>query len=340
MAFRLTRNLYQTMVPSGDVTTLCVIPIFHGETLGKLNGKIRIVSTPDVGNSTTYSSPWASIEYDIGWFFSPWSITAGYQPSSGSQPHIPANVSEWRAYMKKMILAYGSAANAAQYGDPDANQNKLRLKDNPAEPDGTQSSDNTDAVKDLDYPALGPQGFTRLRYETKLLSSMTKIDASVNSTATSVYTGDTKFNDVAFSDNIDLDMDVGMSGPGFLICAFLRHKPVVSKGYACSYGNETGVSGANVLAASDKVAMFNALHHGDYLRIKEILKDRTTVASNYLRTLLFMGDVSVDGLDSTNNPSLAGLWSNNNPIRENDLMATAKFECTYSTPYEIIPDLM
>ena len=340
MAFRVNRNLYHRVVPSGSVRCLYVLPVFHGETLGKINGKIRIVSTPDIGATTSYTSPFGTIEFDQGHFWVPWNIAAQYQPAAGTQPHVPANVSEWEGFMKKMILAYGSAANAAQYGDADAANAKIRFKDNPAEPDGTGSGDNTDAVKPVDYPSLGPQGFTRLSYETKLLSSMTKIDAARTLSSNTVYSASQAFNDVVYTDAIDLDMTFNLSGPGFVVCAFLRHKPVVSDGFAASYGNESGVSGANVLAASDKVAMLNALMSGDYLRIKEILRDRTTVASNYLRTMLFMGDVAVQGLNATNNPTVASMFSDLNPIRQNDIMATCKLEAFYQTPYTEVPDLM
>ena len=340
MAFRLTRHIRERIAPSGDVTCLWVEPIWHSEQLGHINGSIRAVSTPDVGNTTTYSGPFANLEFDVGQFYCPFSIAAMYQPAAGSQPHVPASVAEWNAFMKKMVLTYGSASNAAQYGDADAAAAKLRYKDNPAEPDGTSSTDNTDAVKPIDYPSLGPQGFVRLSYQAKLLSSMTKVDAAVNSTATSVYTGDTHLNDMIFTDSMDLDQDLNLSGPGYYIGCVVRHKPVLADGFAASYGNESGVSGSNVLSASDKIAMYNALMSGDQLRIKEILRDRTTIASNYLRTILYMGDISIQGLNASNNPTIAAMFSDLNPIRQNDIMFTSKYELTFSTPYLEIPDLM
>ena len=175
----------------------------------------------------------------------------------------------------------------------------------------------------------------------RMLSSMTKIDTGVASASTSVYTGDTTLNDMVYHDQIDIDQDIGISTPGYLVATITRHdvsNPTL--GYAASYGTETGSDTGYAVGAGDRIAMLNALFHGDQIRIKEILKNKSLTTSQYLETLLFRGDVSIEPLDSTNNPSLAALYADNNVFRKNDISVQAKLMVEYSTPYTAVPDLM
>ena len=338
---RITENLYGNIFPSGDARTLAVVGVGHSETLTRLNGQFRVVSTPDVGDTTTYTGAFGTLLYDWGIFYSTWEFAAKYSPSHGSQPHIPANDAEWDAFFKKSVLSYGSAANLSQYGDADANEDKLRFKDNPAEPDRTTSDDgNADAIVDPNLPSYGPQGFYRLKFESRVLSSMTKVDAALTSSASAVYNGNTNLNDMVYTDSIMLQEQLNLPGPGFLIIGVIRKTPVISQGYNCSYGVETGHTGDNVLSAADKIEIFNDYYGGNLLRIKEILRDRTTLASNYIRTMLWMGDVNLKGLDATNNPTISAMFADNNPIRTNDLKIDGTMFCDFMSPYSIVPDLM
>ena len=338
MPFRLTRHMLGRVCPAASVKTLYVAPVHKGETLGKLNGVLRLVSTPDVAGVTTYTSPFGALEYNLSMLFVPFSVAATYQTDLESQPHVPESVAEWDSLMQKLILTFGSTANSQMYGGSADNADDLDMSKDPT---GERGTENTEPAVKPDYPSLGPQGVMRVWNRETFLMSGTKIDAGFSLTsaaATSAYTSNRSISDMVYQAAHDLDMDIGLSGPGYLVLICTRYKPASKLGYAASYGAEGGETGT--LAAGDRIRINNALANGDAIRIKEILKDRSTIESQYLRTILFEGDSSVQPLDDTNNPSLSAMWADNNIWRQNDIAIAGKLILEFSTPYTLVPDLM
>ena len=339
LAFRLTRHLYNRVCPVADVKNIFTLPVYKGEIIGKVNGQMKLVSTPNTGSATAVASPFGCIEYNFGIYYIPWSIAASYTSAPNVQPAVPASVTQFDSLMKKLILTFGSNANSQFYGgNPDASGDNLDLSKDKTEQDGAGSADNSDPIVQPDYPALGPTGVLRLHNAERMLMSMSRLDATVNVTS-NAYTGDAKINDVVFSDKMDIDFNFNIGGPGYVIGCITRHNPVADLGYWFSYGVETHHA-SSAIAAGDRIRIQNALMNGDMLRIKEILKDRTTALSQYLRAGLFEGDVSTEPLTEADNPIVYGMWQDGSVFRKNDVIAAAKLMVEYSTPYTIVPDLM
>lgn len=320
--------------PVNDVKTVAVAPIFSGETAGRINGTIRIISLPSYQNASLYTSIYGTLEYNASMYYVPWSVAASYTPTVDAAPAIPASIADFDKLMKRLVLVYGSTSNEFYASNPDAaTGDKLDLTDKPT---GEKGSDNTDAVVDTEL-GYGPLGIRRIYNSERLLGSTSKLDLSKD-ISSPAYSSDTTLQDCVFQDNIDLDMDLNLSGNGFLIFCITRYNTSPSPGYACTYGSEPDVTPA--VPDADRIRFLNAAFNGDMLRCKSILADPTSILGQYARTVMFEGDTSIHPISDSSEPLVGTLFDDDSPIRPNDLRVTIKCAMPFQTPYTIAPELL
>lgn len=317
-----------------------VMPVFAGETVGRIQGTVRSVSLPSYNNASIFSSIYGTLDINYSLFFIDWRVAASYTPTVDAVPSVPQTVADFDTLMKRLVLVYGSTSSEFYGSNPDeATGNKLDLEDSPKEDRGTGSNDNKEAVADTEL-GLGPTGIIRLYNSERFLSSTSKLDVGkdLGSDSPDYAPANSNLQDCVFQDNIDINMDLNVSGNGFLIFLVTRYNTEATAGYACSYGSEAGVTPA--IADTDRRRFLSAAFNGDQLRVKSILADPTSQLGKYARALMFRGDTSVHPLSDTATPSLANVWSDSNVIRPNNVLVNCKFALPYQTPYTIAPDLL
>lgn len=338
MPFALRRFVGSRTCPINSVKTVRVDSIGHGEMIGRIQGTVRVVSLPSFNNSSIYTSIFGTLEYNASLFFIPWSVAASYTPTVDSLPSIPQTTQDFDTLMQRLILVYGSTSSEFYGSDPD-NPNKLALEDSPKNERGSTETDNRERVADPDL-GLGPVGILRLFNTERLIANTSKLDLSKDITSPA-YSSETSLQDAIFSDSVDFNTDLNVSGPGFLIFCVTRYNPAVSPGYACAYGSDSGITPA--VSDADRRRFLNAYFNGDMLRVKSILADQTSVLGSYARGMLFRGDVSIHPISEQTDPLVGSLWTGaypDSPIRPNDIEVTCKYACPYQTPYTIAPDLL
>lgn len=337
MPFALRRFMGSRMCPINDVKTVMVQPVFKHETVGKIQGTIRSVSLPSYNNLSLYTSIFGTLDVNYSLFFVPWSVAATYTPTVDSVPSIPASIADFDKLMKRLVLVYGSTSNEFYSGNPDeATGTKLDLEKSPKNEKGTGADDNTEAVSDTEL-GLGPEGILRLYNSERFLMSTAKTD--VGKTISSPdYSSDTSINDVTFIDNVDIDLPLNVAGDGFLIFCVTRYNTQATAGYACTYGSEPGVTPA--ITNEDRIRFLNSAFRGDMLRVKTMLADPTSILGQFARSVMFEGDTSVHPISDAANPVVGTLWTDDSPIRPNDILVNVKFALPFSTPYTIAPDFL
>lgn len=328
-------------VPAPGAVALAVLPVGHGETVGRLNGSMRIVSLPEANNQASYISPFGFLEWNYAIFGVPWRIAATYSHNIDASPEVPGSQADWDAFCKRLILTYQGTSNDYYGANPDDTEN-LDMR----APAGKELGDKTDGTKDSEplieqaEMGLGPQGLVRFMSDERWLMSGTRstIGANVNSPS---YSSSDNLDDVNFLDSIDLNATINWSGPGFVVLCAYRYKVDATPGFAASYGpNENiPVSGSppTPVALADKRRIFGAYYNGDYHRLRKIIADPASDIGSYMRTLLFSGDVNINSLNSTNNPLVSTLFNDNNAVRSNDLLIGVKLAAPMQTPYTVDP---
>ena len=325
------------VVPINDVKTIMVVPIGSGETIGRIQGTVRVVSLPSYNNASMYTSVFGNLEYNASLFYVPWNVAASYTPTVDATPSIPQSIADFDKLMKRLVLVYGSTSSEFYASNPDeATGNKLDLTDKPTEQKGTSTSDNKEAVLDTEL-GLGPQGILRLYNSERLIANTSKLDLSKDITSPS-YSSETSLQDAIFSDVLDYNTNLNVSGSGFLIFLITRYNTTTTSGYACTYGSESGVTPA--VSDSDRRRFLNAYFNGDMLRVKSMLADPTSQIGAYARTMLFRGDTSITPISDSSEPIVGTLFADDSPIRPNDIRVTCKLAMPVSTPYTIAPDLL
>lgn len=334
--FRLPRYMTLRTVRAPDCVALNVIPVGHGETVGRITGSMRVISAPEISGSSSYVSPFGYLEWNYALWGVPWRVAATYSSGPDLAPAIPASQADWDAFCKRLVLTYSGTSNDYYGGNPDSKDN---LDVRP--PSGTERGPGDDQTKEpLATDAemgLGPQGLTRFMADERWLMSGSRSTIGARITSPS-WSDSTQLDDVNFLDSVDIDYSPMWSGPGYIILCAYRYKVAASKGFAASQGpSEDDSTSTHPVSLADKNRIFSAFYNGDYLRIRKLISDPTSDIAAYIRTLLFSGDVNINSLTNSGNPILAGLFSDNNLLRPNDLIIGTKMAAPTSTPYTIDP---
>ena len=341
MPFRLPRYMGVRNCKAGDTTCVAVHAIGHGESLGRIEGTLRAVSLPEIDGAATYTSPFAWLDINYTCLFVPFNVAITYTKTVEDQPHVPITQAEWDQLAERLILSYGLTGSNQYYGgNPDAAAANQDLNKSVKKSRGTADSatDTDEAVAAEAEVGLGPH-VMRLYNSERWLTSTSKLDLFKNLTdnAYGSSSDSDSLQDCVFQDNLDIDIMANVSGPGFVLFVVTRYKVDAVSGFACSYGKEDS---AEVVSDADRRRCLNAFFAGDQLRIRSMLSDKTSVTGDYIRTLLFGGDVNINPVTDAANPVLGQLWTNDNPVRKNDVMVGVKLGFPMSTPYTIEPTLL
>ena len=340
MPFAQPRAMGSRLCPIGQTSTIMVQAIPKGATMGKINGVVRAVSLPDVNGATTYASPFGSIEWNLFGLYVPYEVACTYTETVDSKPGVPDNVQDWDNLTERLILNYGLVGGSEYFGaNPDAAAGQLDLRKSPAQKSGDTDSntETNDALVNTEI-GLGPMGILRAFNYERLITSVAPLNLSKTVSTPGAQNLSTSLWDLVYMDNIDLDHDLNFRGPGFFILAVQRFKVAASRGYACSFSKENT---NDVVSDSDRRRALNILFTGDMLRVKSMLSDPTSQIGDYIRTLLWYGDVSLNPVASSTNSIAGQMWPDGeSSVRPNDIIVTCKYATPMSVPYEIQPDLM
>ena len=339
MPYAIPRYMASRVCKVGETSTLMVQAIPKGATIGKINGVVRVVSTLDVNGATSLPTPFGTVEYNLFALYVPYDVAATYTETVDSKPGVPDNVQDWDNLTERLILNYGLVGGSEYFGaNPDGAAGQLDLRKSPAQKSGDTDSntETNDALVNTEI-GLGPMGVRRFFNFERFITSTTPLNISKTITTPGSIPS-TSLNDLLYSDNIDLDQTIGASGPGFFILGVQRFKVAASRGYACSFSKENT---NDVVSDADRRRALNILFTGDMLRVKSMLSDPTSQVGDYIRTLLWYGDVSLNPVSASNNSILGQMWPDGeSTVRANDIVVSCKYACPMSVPYEIQPDLM
>ena len=81
-----------------------VVPVFVHETIGRIQGAVRIVSLPGANDASIYTSIYDTLEYNASLFFVPWNVAASYVSDVDVVPSIPQSITDFDKLTKRLGL--------------------------------------------------------------------------------------------------------------------------------------------------------------------------------------------------------------------------------------------
>ena len=329
-------------------------------------------------NSWQYLGPAAFLEYDAVALFVPFNVAATYSPpitvdgGPTGVPRLPATPGEWDYLFRRLIFEQGIDGNEYYGANPDGvgntydpvrnvwirrgGVNKAPANTHPAAflptsntPEAIQAAIAA-AIVQLEYPGdtqdepiarlgnMGPKGVQRLWDIPRFLHSNSI--ASVGKGNLPLISGllsQAGLLDVFFSDSLRIDEMVNLQGPGFVLVGIQRWHTLSAPGHATVFSQTEGPSGS--VAVSDRLRALNALMAGDSSEIKRLVIQDTTDSGDYMRSLLFGGDVNIVSKRQGFLSNVFDVEGIGNPLRANTIMYGLKGQVTMGSPYSLLPNL-
>lgn len=344
MGFRIPRHMSVRTCEADSTTVLNVIPVGQSEVLGQVQGSLNALSVPERGNAALYTSPFGFLEYNLYGLWVPSLIAATFVKQPTDVPKLPASMAEWDTLFRRLLFEWGTDGNEYYGANPDGSattydpvrnvfvRRHADISTAPT-PDPQSGGDTQDepavGVSELGY---GPQGIKRLFSAERWLSATAP--TTITSSLTQFSSAD--LNDTVYADTLDLDIMANCAGPGYFVLGALRYATTPTEGFASSYGDSE--DGTPIISQADKNRAMNALYTGDMSRVKYLLTMDTTAVGDFLRSLMFGGDVNIKKI-TAQDIIMNQLWTDKSPVRDNKMLIGTKLAAPTSTPYSIIPSI-
>lgn len=326
-----------------STTVLNVIPVGQSEVLGQITGSVNALSVPERGNAALYTSPFGFLEYNLYGLWIPSLLAATFTKQPTDVPKLPASQAEWDILFRRLLFEWGTDGNEYFGANPDGSTTTYDTiknvfvrrhgnTDTAPTPDPKNTDTQQEPVAQFQEQGYGPQGIKRLFSAERWLSATAP--TTITSGLTQFDTAD--LNDTVYADNLDLDIMANCSGPGYFVLGALRYATAPTEGFAASYGDSE--DGTPVISQADKNRAMNALYTGDISRVKHLLTLDTTAVGDFLRSLMFGGDVNIKKI-TAQDIIMNQLWTDKSPVRDNKMLIGTKLAAPTSTPYSIIPSI-
>lgn len=345
MGFRIPRHMSVRTCESDSTAVLNVIPVGDSEVLGQVTGALHALSVPEIGNAALYTSPFGFLEYNIYGLWVPTLIAQTFAHNPTDVPKIPSSQAEWDLLFRRLLFEWGTDGNEYYGANPDGStttydtiKNVFVRRHGDTDTANTADSQDTDTTQEpasgpgLGEQGYGPQGVKRLYSSERWL----KASAPTTITAATASFSNAALNDAVYSDSLDFDIMCNCHGSGFFILGALRYATAPTEGFAASYG--AGEDATAQISVADKVRAMNAFHTGDIMRVKYLLTQDTTAVGDYLRSLMFGGDVNIKKITASD-IIMNSLWTEKSPVRPNKMLIGTKLAAPTSTPYAILPSI-
>lgn len=355
MDLRSPRNLFCGVVKSPGARCLAVIPVGAGEILDGIRLSGGAFSLPSVDAAASFLGPYGLIEYNAYAIFVPWHVVSTFSGGAsegnvGGVPAPPQSSADWDTLFDRLMLSFGADGSQFYGGNPDgassATYDVIGLKwrrrgdlvDKPGDPQGDQElHDRADSAEPV--VSYGPMGIQRLWSREQILSpsstaSLIKSLTGVAGATATVFGSAIDLQDLVFKDQFEESIPAMVTGPGFLLIGIVRYKVTAAPGHAPTYVSNAAADTEAEWAVNRAM---NAFFAGDVSRIQKLIEDYDTTQADWLRGLLFGGDVNLeqsqnllpDGLDGWGNAA-TDTW-----YRENDMVFYGKVFAGLQTPYRM-----
>ena len=370
MAISSPRYMAMKTVPVDSAKTLMVVPIGVDSSIHSFNLAMQARSAPSKLDINEYwSGPFAFAEYNFVPLWVPYTVAATMSHDRETHPRLPENEAEWDLMYRRIVFEFGVDGNEYYGANPDGTgsvydpiENVWRLRrdqsTNPNSPNAAYDEVNQATLADtaqqepLIHPSAGlsygPRGIVRIDSDERWLSSDTAYSAFKNfpSFFTTAFSS-VGINDIVYADSLHKEYMLNMSG-GFLILGIVRYAVPQedASGYAASFsGGDLSYDESSMTITrsfdADQAARnlaLNAWMTGDHERINNLIKLDTTKAGDWMRSLIFGGDLNVHGYADTS--FIGEIFGNDRPpMSEGDIIFAIKGHATLGSPYSLLPNL-
>ena len=368
MGISSPRYMAMKTVPVDSAKTLMVIPIGVDSSIHSFNMTMQARSAPSKLDFNEYfTGPFAFSEYNFVPLWVPYTVAATMSHDRETHPRLPENEAEWDLMYRRIVFEFGVDGNEYYGANPDGTgsvydpiENVWRLRrDQSTDPNTpnvgydevNEETTSGDAQQEpLIHPSAGmsygPRGIIRVDSDERWLSSDTAYSAFKNFPAffTQILSS-IGVNDIVYSDALHKEYMLNLSG-GFLILGVVRYAvpDADASGYAASFSSGTlSIDNNTVVRTFDadqaaRNTALNAWMTGDHERINNLVKLDTTKAGDWMRSLLFGGDLNVHGYADTS--FIGSMFGNDKPpMSEGDIIFAVKGHATLGSPYSLLPNL-
>ena len=353
-------------VPTDSAMTLMVYPCGKDASIHNVHCLVDAKTVPE-GNSdatgsitariadlwnSTFSGPFSWSEYNLVPLWVPYEVVLTFTPKAGAEPRTPNTEAEWDTLYRRLVFEFGIDGNEYYGANPDGASSTYDVVQNVwrrtrTAADVIDGEGNAPVDEPLLQPATsasyGPRGIIRLASYERWLSGGQAITAFKRIPILNTILNNLGVNEVVFEDKLTIDLNVNM-GHGFLIIGVVRYAvpDTDASGYAASMAGGTSTFSDGIVtttydaAAAARNQAMNTWMTGDTQRINHLIKLDTTAVGDYLRSLIFGGDLNIHA-DPTAASFAGALFGTGKPsMPRNTIMFGLKGHMTIGSPYSLI----